>query len=389
MTKGVHPRIRGRAVQCALGTDMDRIVRGLRDKTVNVDRLPLTLVGSDETRPYYLMDAFDGKRWEDPERFFYDTLFDTVGRALNDAGLARSELASAALFFGSTSMDIPIYEGLYEASADGHHDFFTQTASGFGVIAARVARKFGMGGPCYTFTTACTSSANGLLYAAAMMSLNDIRRALVIGYDVFNKLGYYGFESLKLLSPAVYRPFDRDRDGIIMGEACGAAVLDHASDKDPGFSILGGANICDTHNVALHNMDGRVVARNMRDALNNAGLKPSDVAAVKAHATGSYQNDVTESSAIRAVFGDAPPPVTGLKPYVGHTVGACGVVELILFTEALKAGFLPAVPGFETPDPELGVQPLTERMPAPDGVFMLNYFGFGGNCATLMIGNRG
>jgi 3-oxoacyl-[acyl-carrier-protein] synthase-1 len=80
------------------------------------------------------------------------------------------------------------------------------------------------------------------------------------------------------------------------------------------------------------------------------------------------------------------PPVTGLKPFVGHTVGASGAVEMILFTEALKKGFVPATPGFAVMDEALGIAPLTENMPLETGVFILNYFGFGGNCASLIVG---
>ena len=82
------------------------------------------------------------------------------------------------------------------------------------------------------------------------------------------------------------------------------------------------------------------------------------------------------------------PPVTGLKPFVGHTVGACGVIELILFTEAIKKGFIPATLGFEQWDEELGIAPLAKAMPIERGTFLLNYFGFGGNCVSLVVSNK-
>jgi 3-oxoacyl-[acyl-carrier-protein] synthase-1 len=83
------------------------------------------------------------------------------------------------------------------------------------------------------------------------------------------------------------------------------------------------------------------------------------------------------------------PPVTGVKPFVGHTVGAAGVVELILFTESVKRGFIPATPGFSAMDEELMITPVTESRPVASGVFILNYFGFGGNCTSLIVGNGG
>ena len=380
--------IRGKAVACALGDKIEGIVAGLRRGAVQVDWLPLDLIEPDEKRPYYVMSGKAQNCWEDVPGRFFGVLLDMVERTIADAGLSSEAVGGMGIFFGSTAMNIPIFEEKFACADDGQWNYLSQNASGFGVIAGRVARQFGIHGPCFTFCTACTSSANALLYATSLIAQGELERALVIGYDLYNHLGYYGFESLKLLSSSAYRPFDKRRDGVIMGEACGAVILD-TSPLHPGdFRILGGASACDTYNVALHNTDGQVVARVMRQALDTVGLPPKAVEAIKAHATGSYPNDLTESNAIRQVFGNRVPPVTALKPYVGHTVGASGVVELILFSESLRQGFLPATPGFEVPDEELDLIPLAQRMPVGAGVFMLNYFGFGGNCNTLMIGNE-
>lgn len=92
---------------------------------------------------------------------------------------------------------------------------------------------------------------------------------------------------------------------------------------------------------------------------------------------------------MRAVFGDRLPPVTAVKPYVGHTVGASGAIELLLITESLRRGFLPATPGFEKEDPELGVRPLKELLPMKEATVMLNFFGFGGNCTSLIVSGGG
>ena len=380
--------VRGKAVACALGDAVGSVVTAMRQGTVPVSLIPFALIEADEKRPYYLMNGKAQNRWNDVQGRFFGVLLDIVGRAIEDAGLQADELSEMGIFLGSTSMNIPIFEDQYIHSDGKEWDYFSQSASGFGVIAARVARHFGIHGPCHTFSTACTSSANGLLYAASMVSHGDLDRALVVGYDVYNHVGFYGFESLKLLSLTSYRPFDKRRDGIIMGEACGAVILDTRSSRSGDFRILGGANTCDTHNVALHNTDGHAVARVMSQALSTVRLPPTAVTAVKAHATGSYHNDLTECNAVRMVFGDQVPPLTGLKPYVGHTVGACGVVELILFTESIRTGFLPATPGFEVPDEELALVPLAQNAPVGQGVFMLNYFGFGGNCTTLMVTNE-
>jgi 3-oxoacyl-[acyl-carrier-protein] synthase I len=379
---------RGKAVACALGDDLKAVAAGMRAGSVSMAQIPLAITDPDESRPYYLMPEQVRNRWPDAHSRFYGVLLQTVQKAVDDARLSAADLKDMGIFLGSTSMNIPVFEAAYADSDSGVRDYFTQTVSGFGVIAAEVASRLGIWGPCYTFTTACTSSANGLLYAAAMIEQGSLERALVIGYDLFNLLGFYGFESLKLLSSSRYRPFEKRRDGIIMGEACGAVILDTRPGGAGRVRILGGANTCDTHNVALHNTDGDVVARVMQAALDVVGIAPAAVTAIKAHATGSYHNDLTEAKAIHKVFGPQYPPVTCLKPFVGHTVGASGVVELVLFAQSITAGFLPAAAGFEMADEELELVPLVTPTPVGRGVFMLNYFGFGGNCTTLMVANK-
>lgn len=377
--------IRGKAVDCALGDSVDAATSAMLNGRIRTESIPLSITEPDERRPYYLMSHTDIEADHDVEARFYQPLYHTVAKAVEDAGLSHADLKDMGIFLGSTSMDIPIYEAQYNRSEP--KDYFTQSASGFGAIADNVARHFSIDGPCHTFTTACTSSANGLLYAASLIRLGEMERALVVGYDRFSKLGFYGFESLKLLSATTYRPFDKNRDGIIMGEACGVVVLDSRRPGQDGFRILGGANACDTHNVALHNTDGDAVAGVMAAAMATTDLSPRDIAAIKAHATGSYHNDLTEACAIRKIFGNSPPPVTGLKPYVGHTVGASGVTEMVLFTEAISRGFLPVSPGFQEPDEALALSPVTENRPAVPGHYMLNCFGFGGNCTTLIVTN--
>lgn len=377
--------ISGRAINCSLGEDLDEVISSVRDKEVKVENLPLTLAGLPYTRPYYRIRR---ERGQDAEKLFFGVLLETTLKAFADAGLTDSEIRNMSIFFGSTSIDIPIYESHYEKSDANGAAYFSQASLGYGSIIADVARHFDIRGGCYTFTTACTSSANGLLYAAGMISLGAIERALVIGYDLYNHTGFYGFESLKLMSPSHYKPFDKNRDGIIMGEGCGAVILERQKRRADDFHILGGANLCDTFNVTTHTIEGDFIAQTMEQALANAGVTSADIDAVKAHATGSDNNDRTECNGMKKVFAGRMPPVTGIKPYIGHTVGASGVIELIIVTESVKRGFFPATAGFAQPDEELGIVPLTDNLEIGEGNFMLNYFGFGGNCASLIVSNR-
>ena len=382
--------ITGKAMICALGDTIEGIIDAARIKRIRLAHIPFTLASLPYSKPYYLIkrderDMLDNRS----EEYFYEIPFTTVSRALLDAGLSRSEINDMHVFFGSTSMDVPVYESNHLKTSATVSGMFLQSSYGYGKIASAIAERFGMRGRCYSLATACTSSANALLYAAAMIEEHHIERALVVGYDLFNNLGFYGFEALKSLAASEYRPFDRTRDGLILGEACGAVVLEGRRRKTGDFMHLGGANLCDVYSIASHDEEGTVVAETMNRALNQAGICTEDIDAVKAHATGTENNDRTECAAMRATFGRNIPPVTCVKPFIGHTVGACGVSELILFTESVKAGFVPSTPGFREVDEELNIVPLTKNMQAGEGIYMLNYFGFGGNCTTLILSNMG
>ncbi|MHB8771069.1 MAG: beta-ketoacyl synthase N-terminal-like domain-containing protein [Syntrophales bacterium] len=388
MGEGVF--VTGKAMICALGEIPGEMVEAVRRRRINLGQLAFPLAGLPYTRPYYLITRNEGDRPENrPEGYFTELLFATVGRAIADAGLGADGLGQTHLFFGSTSMDVPVVEGKHRRSAAAVSELFLRSSDGYGKIASAVMERFGIGGGSYTFTTACTSSANALLYAATMIGQRRIGRALVIGYDLYNNLGFYGFEGLKSLAAETYRPFDRERDGLILGEACGALLLEAEPRAAGDFCLLGGANLCDVYGVTSHDEEGTAVAETMNRALAQAGVEAADICAVKAHATGTENNDRTECAAMRLTFGGCIPPVTCVKPYIGHTVGACGVCELILFTESLKAGFIPATPGFRQKDDQCDLIPLTEHAAAAEGAYMLNYFGFGGNCTTLILANGG
>jgi 3-oxoacyl-(acyl-carrier-protein) synthase len=184
------------------------------------------------------------------------------------------------------------------------------------------------------------------------------------------------------------RPFDRSRRGIQVGEAAGAVVLelanpDDASDGAPW--LLGGASRCDPFHMTASSPDGSGAEAVMRAACAQSGVDPADIVAIKAHGTGTPDNDAAEGHALRRLFGDAVPPFASLKRYLGHTMGAAGTVELAAFLGCLQAGFMPACAGFEQDDPEVGVVPLRRHAAFAGGTVMLNYFGFGGNSVSLLV----
>ena len=270
---------------------------------------------------------------------------------------------------------------------------FRVRAPGWG--AALVATHLEMSGPILTVTTGCSSSANALLLAAEMIQRGRVRRAIVIGAEGLGAVTLAGFASLLLLDEDGCRPFDRDRAGLQIGEAVAALMLetdDHAVPQvtaarlPPTALLMGGANRCDFHHLTSARPDGGVMAAVMQDALDEAGLDAGQISVIKAHATGSIDSDAAEASAIRTVFGASPPPVTALKRYLGHTLGACGAVETAAMLGCIADGFIPAAAGFDKIDPTLKIEPIRTSLPAAPGACLLNFFGFGGNYTSLVIG---
>ena len=153
---------------------------------------------------------------------------------------------------------------------------------------------------------------------------------------------------------------------------------------DGPFRVLGGANRIDTSNLTASATDGSTVERVVRAALADAGVTAAEIASIKAHGTGTVDNDLAEGRGLVRTFGD-PPPFVSLKGALGHTLGAAGALEIALWLGCLTAGFLPASPGFGEPDPSIGARPLTAPIPAPRGAHLFDAFGFGGSCVAIVV----
>jgi 3-oxoacyl-(acyl-carrier-protein) synthase len=252
--------------------------------------------------------------------------------------------------------------------------------------SALIAGHLQMRGTVLSLSTGCSSSANALLVATEMLQRGRARRVLVVGAEGLSAVTLSGFASLMLLDPEGCRPFDRHRAGLQIGEGVAALMLEADTGDGPGVTLRGGANLCDTHHLTSASPDGSIMREVMCQAMDRAGVSPADIVAIKAHGTGSIDSDRAEGNALRSVFGDALPPVVGLKRYVGHTLGACGAVETAAWIACLKEKFLPSTAGFDTVDAEINLTPTRTELPASPGPYLLNFFGFGGNYTSLVMG---
>ncbi len=343
----------------------------------------ITLASTGLEVPYYTID----RNLEDENRLF-GILYNVVERALERSGLSPEERRHTGVFIGSSSYDLRQSEIVYQrqlAAADP--DALPMPYTGYNRLGAALCERFSIGGEPFNLNTACTSSANALLLAHSMLRQEKYRHALVIGIELYNETTITGFSGLQLIAERRIAPFDAQRDGILLGESCSALVLSgrHATAAGTGLYVHGGGSSFDPYSITTSNPDGSTIAQALENALQRTGVDRRQILAIKTHGTGTRMNDASESRGIISVFGPDTPPITALKPYVGHTLGACGTLELILFGQALREGWLPGTLNLDEPDPELELIPITENREAQAGFYLLNFFGFGGSNTVIVL----
>lgn len=253
-----------------------------------------------------------------------------------------------------------------------------------------VADDFGLLGPSMTVATACSASALAIATAAELIQLGEADVMLAGGADSLSRMTWGGFHSLLLVDDSGCRPFDANRAGMSLGE--GAALLVIESEeyaRRRGARILarlsGWGTSCDAYHATAPHPEGAGAVAAMQAALRRAGLEPAAIHYVNAHGTGTRDNDLAESKALKTVFGNRVPPVSSTKGFFGHALAASGAIEAVVCVEALRRQEIPPNPGFITLDPAIGLEPVTALRRAPLTHVMSNSFGFGGNNAVLIF----
>ena len=377
-------RIEGLGLVTSLGLGCERNIKGMGRGQGQYQSLQLTQFEPPLCLPYLAVPDNPGGAGARFAR-----LIDTaVIEALDGCPLTPEQRRQMPIFIGSSCYGIALAEECYQRELDADDaEALPIPIDGFSHIGASLRRRFDLLGPDFAFNTACTAGANALLSAARCIRFGHSSHALVIGLETFNVTSLAGFHGMQLLSQEVMRPFDRRRSGLVLGEGCGVVLLAEGDDCRPGIYLGGGASRCDNYSISASNPNGAQIAAVMQAALEDAGVTAADIRAIKAHGTASPLNDDGEAAGMKRVFGELP-PFFALKSTIGHTLGACGVIESAMVALALQRGFIPATAGFEQADPELGVTPLAAAMVAEKGHYMLNYFGYGGNNNSLIMHYR-
>ncbi|AKS43353.1 beta-ketoacyl-[acyl-carrier-protein] synthase family protein [Wenzhouxiangella marina] len=286
---------------------------------------------------------------------------------------------------GTSTAGIGSTEAAYRAMGQGEHfdpSFLLPRVHTPHTSSAYVAQRLGLNGPVMTISTACSSSAKVFAAAARLIEAGLADAAVVGGVDSLCQSVLYGFHSLELVSEHPCRPFDRDRDGLSLGEAAGFAILERQPEQAFG-RLAGWGESSDAHHMASPHPEGTGAVAAMREALDRAGLDPEAIGYINCHGTATPMNDQVEARAIRQVF-ETPPPAASTKGWTGHTLGAAGIVEAVFSLLALNDARLPAGLNIEQPEDAWADFILTEARDVRVDHVLSNSFGFGGsNCSLI------
>ena len=268
------------------------------------------------------------------------------------------------------------------------------------LAGAHLACFFNAQGPNFGTLTACAASTQAIGEACTWIRRGDVDVVISGGtHSMIHPLGVTGFNRLTALSTrnddpqGASRPFDRERDGFVLGEGSGIVILesaDHAKARGAtAFAeVAGYGSTADAFRITDIHDEARGSSAAMRLAMEDAGLKPEDIDYINAHGTGTKENDSVETLAIRKVFGERAPKIaiSSIKSMMGHLIAAAGVVELITCILAIRDGIIPPTINYKTPDPacDLDYVPNQARK-APVNVALSNSFGFGGQNDTLIV----
>ncbi len=263
-----------------------------------------------------------------------------------------------------------------------------------GVLPGRVGRRMGIEGIGWNINAACASGTIALGYAAASISTGSAECAVVCGLDLVTEFVFSGFSALKALSPSQCRPFDIHRDGLLLGEGAGLMILMNEKNilrsRAESLGIVAGWGISsDANHITAPSREGEGLIRSTRLALDSAGIVPEQVAAIVAHGTGTVFNDAMEIKAFSSIFGNRRLPMVSTKGALGHTMGACGVLEAIIAIGARRRSQLPPTCGLQTPEPEAAEHVASCIQTLDNGYIVSTNSGFGGINAALLLKKGG
>jgi 3-oxoacyl-(acyl-carrier-protein) synthase len=254
-----------------------------------------------------------------------------------------------------------------------------------------VAEQLGIKHHISTISTACSSSANAIMYGARLIKSHQLDIAVCGGTDSFSRFTLNGFNSLMILDSEPCKPYDENRKGLNLGEGAAYVILVSEKvaatlSKKPTTKLSGYENANDAFHQTASSPEGKGNYMAMSGALRMSRLKPEHISYINLHGTGTSNNDLSEGVAIEQIFGTQIPPVSSTKPFTGHTLGACAAVEAVFSILCIEQGIILPHLRFKNKMKELNFEPCTQYLEQQEVTHVMsNSFGFGGNCSSLIF----
>lgn len=241
-----------------------------------------------------------------------------------------------------------------------------------------------------TISTACSSAANAIMLGCRMIKHGQLDRVVVGGVDALSKFTFNGFNTLMILDREWCKPFDENRKGLNLGEGAAFVVIEgeNALNLRKGKAlaeVVGYANANDAYHQTASSPEGYGATLAIQQALTMSGLNPSQIDYINMHGTGTPNNDLSESFATKAIFGNQVPKFSSTKAFTGHTLAAAASIEAVISVLSLQNSMIFPNLNFTTAIAETGLIPETTLVNTPLNTILSNSFGFGGNCSSLIF----
>jgi len=312
-----------------------------------------------------------------------------LDEALKEAKIIPEMIPNIGFISGTTVGGMDMSEQFYldYVNNENHKEYIA--VHDCGSCSEMTAEHFGKFAFITTLSTACSSAANAIILGANMIRCGEADIVVVGGSECITKFHLNGFNSLMILDTQWCRPFDATRAGLNLGEGAAYLVLEsEESAKKRGVkaqAILSGyGNACDAFHQTASSPDGEGAFKAMKETLQLADIQPDKIDYINTHGTGTPNNDASESTAVKRLFGENVPPMSSTKQFTGHTTSASGSIEAVFCILALQNGFVPVNLNWSQPM-EDGIVPVHQSVKKELKHVLCNAFGFGGNDSSLLI----
>lgn len=307
-----------------------------------------------------------------------------IKQALEQAGVKNLKDKRVALISGTTVGGMDVTEKYFEEMKTNNSLLNLPQSNECGKSTVEMAYYAGLNAAaCCTISTACSSALNSIILGSEMLLSDEVDIVIAGGSESLSRFHLNGFNTLMILDKQRCRPFDNTRAGLNLGEGAAFVILQKKCLRPLAY-IAGYSNRCDAFHQTASSDNGEGAYLSMSDAIAMAGIQPSMIQYINAHGTGTPNNDLSESRAIKRVFGENIPAISSTKAYTGHTTSASGSIETVICILAMQHNFIPGNLGWKHPF-EDGIIPTLGCENIVLDYVLCNSFGFGGNDSSLII----